>query len=220
MPFTGGRAMAEQDLAVEAVEQVLGAYLEPDAARQAAELWQPLPATAAGQPSLAGLSRYCRQVAQQFNLQGREAEIHLQIIRSLQRAASGQPSQPPSPPVPPSHDARIVQAIILAMERHVERALGPAFLSVRWRQGLAQHIGQARLSAAERQRALSWVHAHGANLAGDWPPRGAGTRLINAAYVVLAQWLGPVQADACLTRIVRECEQGADDSLHGVRSYL
>jgi hypothetical protein len=55
---------------------------------------------------------------------------------------------------------------------------------------------------------------------GDWPARGAGTRLINAAYVVLAQWLGPVQADACLTRIVRECEQSADASLHQVRSYL
>ena len=57
--------------AVVAVQQVQGAYLEPDAARQAAALWQPLAPTPAGQPSLAGLSRYCRQVAQQFNLQGR-----------------------------------------------------------------------------------------------------------------------------------------------------
>lgn len=211
--------MAEQDLACEAVQQVLGAYLEPDAARQAAALWQPLQPTSTGQPSLAGLSRYCRQVAQQFNLQGREAEIHLQIIRSLQRVASGTPVAQPCA-VAPSHDARIVQAIIHAMERHVERALGPAFLSVRWRQGLAQHISQSRLSAAEQQRALSWIHAHGANLVGDWPARGAGTRLINAAYVMLAQWLGPVQADACLTRIVRECEQSADASLHQVRSYL
>jgi len=211
--------MAEQDLAVVAVQQVLGAYLEPDAARQAAALWQPLPPTSVGQPSLAGLSRYCRQVAQQFNLQGREAEIHLQIIRSLQRVASGAPPVQVAP-VAPSHDARVVQAIIHAMERHVERALGPAFLAVRWRQGLAQHVGQSRLSAAEQQRALSWIHAHGANLVGEWPARGAGTRLINAAYVVLAQWLGPVQADACLTRIVRECEQSADASLHQVRRYL
>ena len=212
--------MVEHDLAFEAVEQVLGTYLDPEAARAAAALWQPLATTAAGQPSLAGLSRYCRQVAQQFNLQGREAEIHLHIIRSLQRAATGLPAQPARPALPPSHDARIVQAIILAMERHVERALGPAFLAVRWRQGLAQHIARARLSAAERQRALSWVHAQGANLAGEWPARGAGTRLINVAYVVLAQWLGPVQADACLTRIVRECEQSHDATLHGVRSYL
>lgn len=212
--------MAEQDLAVVAVQQVLGAYLEPDAARQAAALWQPLPPTSAGQPSLAGLSRYCRQVAQQFNLQGREAEIHLQIIRSLQRMASGAPAVQVSAPVAPSHDARIVQAIIHAMERHVEQALGPAFLAVRWRQGLAQHVGQSRLNAAERQRALSWIHAHGANLVGDWPARGAGASLINAAYVMLAQWLGPVQADACLTRIVRECEQSADATLHRARSYL
>jgi len=212
--------MAEQDLALEAVQQVLGAYLEPEAARQAAALWQPLSPTPAGPPSLAGLSRYCRQVAQQFNLQGREAEIHLQIIRSLQRVASGAPPTPVVAPVAPSHDARIVQAIIHAMERHVERALGPAFLAVRWRQGLAQHVSQSRLSAAEQQRALSWIHAHGANLVGEWPARGAGTRLINAAYVMLAQWLGPVQADACLTRIVRECEQSADASLHQVRSYL
>ncbi len=212
--------MAEQDLAIEAVQQVLVAYLEPDAARQAAALWQPLSATPAGPPSLAGLSRYCRLVAQQFNLQGREAEIHLQIIRSLQRVASGRPAAPVVAPVAPSHDARVVQVIIHAMERHVERALGPAFLAVRWRQGLAHHVGQSRLSSAEQQRALSWIHAHGANLVGEWPARGAGTRLINAAYVVLAQWLGPVQADACLTRIVRECEQSADASLHRVRTYL
>lgn len=212
--------MAEQDLAIEAVQQVLVAYLEPEAARQAAALWQPLSATPAGPPSLAGLSRYCRLVAQQFNLQGREAEIHLQIIRSLQRVASGRPAAPVVAPVAPSHDARVVQVIIHAMERHVERALGPAFLAVRWRQGLAHHVGQSRLSSAEQQRALSWIHAHGANLVGEWPARGAGTRLINAAYVVLAQWLGPVQADACLTRIVRECEQSADASLHRVRTYL
>lgn len=212
--------MAEQDLAIEAVQQVLVAYLEPDAARQAAALWQPLSATPAGPPSLAGLSRYCRLVAQQFTLQGREAEIHLQIIRSLQRVASGRPAAPVVAPVAPSHDARVVQVIIHAMERHVERALGPAFLAVRWRQGLAHHVGQSRLSSAEQQRALSWIHAHGANLVGEWPARGVGTRLINAAYVVLAQWLGPVQADACLTRIVRECEQSADASLHRVRTYL
>lgn len=212
--------MAEQDLAIEAVQQVLVAYLEPEAARQAAALWQPLSATPAGPPSLAGLSRYCRLVAQQFNLQGREAEIHLQIIRSLQRVASGRPAAPVVAPVAPSHDARVVQVIIHAMERHVERALGPAFLAVRWRQGLAHHVGQSRLSSAEQQRALSWIHAHGANLVGEWPARGAGTRLINAAYVVLAQWLGPVQAYACLTRIVRECEQSADASLHRVRTYL
>lgn len=212
--------MADQDLAIEAVQQVLVAYLEPEAARQAAALWQPLSATPAGPPSLAGLSRYCRLVAQQFNLQGREAEIHLQIIRSLQRVASGRPAAAVVAPAAPTHDARIVQVIIHAMERHVERALGPAFLAVRWRQGLAHHVGQSRLSSAEQQRALSWIHAHGANLVGEWPARGAGTRLINAAYVVLAQWLGPVQADACLTRIVRECEQSADASLHRVRTYL
>jgi len=212
--------MSDHDLALMAVQQVLGAYLDPDAARRAAALWQPLSPTPAGQPSLAGLSRYCRQVAQQFDLQGREAEIHLQIIRSLQRVASGMPAAPQARPVTPSQDARVVQTILHAMERHVERALGPAFLSVRWRQGLAQHVDRSRLSQAERQRALSWIHAHGANLVGDWPARGAGTSLINAAYVVLAQWLGPVQADACLTRIVRECEQSSDASLHQVRSYL
>ena len=212
--------MAEQELATAAVQQVLGAYLEPEAARQAAALWQPMAASPAGSPSLSGLSRYCRQVAQQFNLQGREAEIHLQIIRSLQRLAAGTRTEPLHSPMAPSQDARVVQAIIHAMERHVERALGPAFLAVRWRQGLAQHVSQSRLDAAQRQRALSWIHAHGANLVGEWPPRGAGTSLVNAAYVMLAQWLGPVQADACLTRIVRECEQSSDASLHQVRSYL
>ena len=61
--------------------------------------------------------------------------------------------------------------------------------------------------------------AHG-RLAGAVPARGLGTQLINAAYVALAESLGPVRADACFTSIVREFEQASDPALSGIRSYL
>jgi len=216
--------MGDHAVANEALLRALGAYLEPLQARQAAELWQPL---GAGQSTLSGLSRYCRQVAQQFNLEGREAEIHLHIIRSLQgrHAAAGAAAE--APPVhtsgPAAEDARVVQAILRAMEGHVGQSLGSAFVAVRWRQSLARQVGRARLSPLARRHAGDWL-AHPAHpttpLPGLWPARGDGTHLINAAYVALAEWLGPVQADACLSRIVRECEMGSDAALHRARSYL
>lgn len=216
--------MGESVVAQEALLCALGAYLEPGLARQAAELWQPL---GAGQSALSGLSRYCRQVAQQFNLQGREAEIHLHIIRAMQgRAPSSEPLTqvaPASASGPAADDARVVQAILRAMERHVGQSLGPAFVAVRWRQSLARQVQRVRLSDLARRHAADWLanpSHHAVPLPGLWPARGDGTHLINAAYVALAEWLGPVQADACLTRIVRECEQGSDAALHRARSYL
>jgi hypothetical protein len=44
--------------------------------------------------------------------------------------------------------------------------------------------------------------------------------VINAAYVALAQWLGPVRADACFTQVVREFENSQDPVLMSVRRYL
>lgn len=85
--------------ALEAVRWALAAYLSPQDVQRAAALWQP---SAPGSSSMAGLSRYCREVGRQFNLQGREAELHLHIIRALQavaRSASASP-QPTSPQAP------------------------------------------------------------------------------------------------------------------------
>lgn len=209
---------------MDAVRWALQAYLAPDQAEQAAALWQPI---GAGQSSLAGLSRYCRQVAQRFNLQGREAELHLHIIRALQRPPAEWAAAPAPLVAPvasaitlPAADVRVVQAVLQSMERHVSRLLGPAFLAVRWRQTVGRELSRSRLSKVAQQQALAWLHGQAASLEGEWPARGAGTSLINAAYVALAEWLGPVQADVCLTRIVRECEQAADEALHRVRMYL
>ena len=43
---------------------------------------------------------------------------------------------------------------------------------------------------------------------------------MNAVYVVLAQWLGPVKADAVFSHILAQFEAGQDPHLRTIRSYL
>ena len=242
--------------ALEAVRWALAAYLSPQDVQRAAALWQP---SAPGSSSMAGLSRYCREVGRQFNLQGREAELHLHIIRALQAVARSTPAGAPSAPAhaqgpssePPgdslpgawsnsrpwlasdpaglhsdgalapgvSSTARLVQYVIDAMGDHAVKASALGCSEV-WRQSVVKGFRQARLRGPQAHRAQAWLEGVVPHLTGDWPPRGDGTRLINAAYVALAECLGPVQADACLTRIVRHCEQGGVPELQAVRSYL
>lgn len=240
--------------ALEAVRWALAAYLSPQDVQRAAALWQP---SAPGSSSMAGLSRYCREVGRQFNLQGREAELHLHIIRALQAVARSAPAspQPTSPQAPSSQPpgdslpgawsnsrpwlasdpagwhgdavaagasatARLVQHVIEAMGDHAVKASAVGGSPAAWRQAVVKGFRQARLRGPQAHRAQAWLEGEVPHLAGDWPPRGDGTRLINAAYVALAECLGPVQADACLTRIVRHCEQGGVPELQAVRSYL
>lgn len=245
--------------ALEAVRWALAAYLSPQDVQRAAALWQP---SAPGSSSMAGLSRYCREVGRQFNLQGREAELHLHIIRALQAVARSAPagaqsttphphpqapsSQPPGDSLPnvwsnsrpwlasdpaglqgesvvvpgASTTARQVQYVIDAMGDHVVKASDADRSHAVWRQAVVKGFRQARLRGPQAHRAQAWLEGGVPHLTGDWPPRGDGTRLINAAYVALAECLGPVQADACLTRIVRHCEQGGVPELQAVRSYL
>lgn len=216
--------MAEPDASLEAVRWALTAYLDPTDAQQAATLWQPM---TAGSSGLAGLSRFCRDVAQRFDLQGREAELHLHIIRAMQRhKANGLRVAEPAPThalaqQPTADDsARVVQTVVLAMQAHAQETMGAAFDLMCWRRGIADQIVRARLPMSMKAQAQAWLLGHEVKLAGAWPVRGAGTQLINAAYVALAEWLGPVKADAGLTRIVRVLEQSNDGALRTVRMYL
>lgn len=119
-----------------------------------------------------------------------------------------------------SATARLVQHVIEAMGDHAVKASAVGGSPAVWRQAVVKGFRQARLRGPQAHRAQAWLEGEVPHLAGDWPPRGDGTRLINAAYVALAECLGPVQADACLTRIVRHCEQGGVPELQAVRSYL
>jgi len=211
--------MADHDPALDAVRWALGSYLDPHDAQQAAALWQPM---APGQSSLVGLSRFCRNVAQRFNLQGREAELHLHIIRALQRQKTAPLPElgTAQPAGPPDQSGPVVRALVLAMQAHASEALGQQFDAVAWRRSAVRHVAGTRLSAVVKAQAEAWLMWPEAPLEGLWPARGAGTRLVNAAYVALAEWLGPVEADACLTRIVRELERSEDVALRAARMYL
>ncbi|HET6789319.1 MAG TPA: hypothetical protein VFW84_08645 [Aquabacterium sp.] len=207
----------------------LGAYLAPDQARHAASLWR---GPASGQGSvMSGLSRYCRAVAQQFGLQGKEAEMHLSIIRAMRAQGIGraQAAEPPqtariepglsaNDSVPPGISAVAVQRFVEAVEQCVAREAPDTYSPQRWRQSLLVHA--RRIPPVLLQQAADWLWGRSPQLTGDWPARGAGTRLINTAYVTLAEWLGPVRADACFTAIVREFENSQDPLLAGVRRYL
>ncbi len=224
--------MAEPDPAMDAVRWALSAYLDPEEARRAAALWQRPTGDTAGS-AMAGLSRYCRLVAQQFDLAGREAELHLRIIRALKAQALAQghaPSQPGALPEveSPSHLKRItdlpsgsallMQRFLEATEMHLRSEMGAAHSPQRWRQSLVAHI--KRVPVSNMHQLSDWLWGRTAGLQGQWPARGLGTQLINAAYVALAEAVGPVRADACFTSIVREFEQASDPSLSGIRSYL
>ena len=226
----------------------LCSYLDTAQAEQALRLWQPSTQASA----LSGLSRYCRSVAQQFGLQGREAELHLRIVRAMQAmgaASNRRPSEgsaeaitgsahaglekvdtQPSPldalaqsasandSVPPGLANLAVQRFLEAIEAAAARECPGQFTTQRWRQGLLQHT--TRFPKPLQQQVADWLWGHTDSLPGDWPARGAGTRLINAAYVVLAEWMGPVRADAAFTQIVKGFENSPDPTLSGVRRYL
>lgn len=219
----------------------LSPYLNPVQAQAAAALWRPPPA---GHTSATvGLSRYCRDVARQFDLPGKEAELHLRIIRGFQsRIKAPRPAQGTAPGGPagvevsatsaawglPEHSANdsqpprsavpLVQSFLEAAEAAVARECPQVYSARLWRQSV---LLKAQRLSPEAQRALSdWLWGRTSHLLGDWPARGSGTRLVNAAYVTLAEWLGPVRADACITGIVREFEGSANPAMMGVRQYL
>jgi hypothetical protein len=227
----------------QALVWALGAYLDPQNALAAAQLWQPgLGGGAPGSSALAGLSRYCRLVAARFGLQGKEAELHLRIIRGLQAKPAELVSTPVKPDldkrqepalnhpnqiavhsandsVPPTEGTAVcVQRFLEAIEGAVSRECPERYGAKPWRQSLLVHT--SRLHKTQIEQLAAWLWGHSDGLHGEWPARGAGTRVINAAYVALAQWLGPVRADACFTQVVREFENSQDPVLMSVRRYL
>jgi hypothetical protein len=218
----------------------LKAYLPPLEAERAAMLWQP---TATPQASItAGLSRYCRTVGQHFELQGRETELHLRIIRALQTLGQGralpQENAEPAPagtkgrarqepPLatssandsqPPFLTVMTVQKFLEAIEQVAARECPEVYSPILWRQALLRHA--RRIPAAQLSFVSDWLWGRTPSLHGDWPARGSGTRLINTAYVALAEWLGPVRADAQFTAVVREFEHSQDAALTSIRRYL
>jgi hypothetical protein len=248
MPSTVASEQADtlQEPLRQALLWALGGYLSETQAQQALGLWRASPQQAAQASALAGLSRYCRSVAQQFGLQGREAELHLRIVRAIQASGAARPgtdvatSEPaarldkvdtrPAPledalqsrsandSVPPGLANLAVQRFLEAIEMVVERECSAQYTPQRWRQGLLRHT--ARFPKPLQLQVAEWLWGHVDSLPGDWPARGAGTRLINAAYVALAEWVGPVRADAAFTQIVKGFENSADPTLSGVRRYL
>jgi hypothetical protein len=215
--------MADADQALQAVSWALSAYLVQPQLSEAAALWQP-PASAGGASSmLVGLSRYCRLVGQRFDLRGREAELHLRIIRAMQAQSQGRvPAADAAPAmatlVAPVSSGALVQRFLEAIERQVQREAGALYSAERWRQAVVRHC--RGLSNEALQRACDWLWGQTSVLVGQWPARGAGTQLLNGAYVALAEWLGPVRADACFTRVVGEFEGSQDPALVDVRAFL
>jgi hypothetical protein len=264
MPCTGASSMLEPAASTVAAPQgspawlalmwALQPYLDADRAREAAALWQP-PDASGPASVMVGLSRYCRLIGQRFGLQGKEAELHLRIIRALQAQGLGatrnpstpertapHASEPPNRPwqgpstmdmaraaqpgvpgsandsQPPGTSALVVQRFLEAVEQMVAREAPMSYNAPHWRHTLIRHAG--RLPEPVLRHATDWLWGRTNVLMGDWPARGAGTRLINAAYVALAEWVGPVKADACFTRVVRDFEGSGDVHLAGVRRYL
>ncbi len=205
--------------------------LEKDDAIQAVDMWQPFKGHEHN--PLVGLRRYCQEVALRFGLQGREAELHLSIIKSLkaQGLMSGLTDSPDSTPPhantlqapvaqPPSRNdaAQLMQQFMQAVEAHVSVEVSGQYSPERWRQSLMQQINKTKsISDAHLQ---DWLSDRASRLQGEWPSRGRGTQLINVVYVVLAQWLGPVKADACFTSIVNRFEKSSAPYLRDIRSYL
>jgi hypothetical protein len=204
--------------------------LEKEEAMQAVDLWQPL--IGHEHNPLVGLRRYSQEVALRFGLQGREAELHLSLIKSLKMQglvgglADAPDSSPPAMNTPASPSAaatstpatQLLEKFIQAIEMQVSKDAKLQYTPDRWRQSLLQQIKQHKsLDAALIQ---NWLNGQTASLQGHWPARKQGTQLINALYVVLAQWVGPVKADACFMETVNSFEHGANPLLRDIRNYL
>lgn len=254
---TGASSMAEPALSTSAAPQgspawvalmwALQPYLDEGRAREAVALWQP-PDASGPAPAMVGLSRYCRLVGQRFGLQGKEAELHLRIIRALQAQGLGgqrqaAPVETPGPSspqggaagrgwrtagadagasvndsLPAGASALLVQRFLEMVEQAVVREAPMSYSPQRWRHTLIKQAG--RLPEPVLRLATDWLWARVPALTGEWRAGGEGTRLVNAAYMALAEWVGPVKADACFTHIVRAFESSGDAHLKPVRRYL
>lgn len=206
-------------------------HMEKADAIAAVEMWRP-PSGEAANP-LSGLRRYCHEVAQRFGLVGREAELHLSILRSMKGQGISRPVLDPNNPstsgsdypdavaVPPLRtepSAHLMQQFLEAVEKKVAQELPGMYTPVKWREALLPQL--KRLKPMNLADIHNWLGGRSATLQAVWPPRAEGTRLLNAVYVVLAQWLGPVKADSVFTQILTQFEAGQDPHLKSIRTYL
>lgn len=205
--------------------------LEKEDAIQAVEMWQPFKGHEHN--PLVGLRRYCQEVAVRFDLQGREAELHLSMIRALKQQGlmsgltdaadtsppdiSGQLASKVQAPLR-NDTAQIIQQFIQAVEAHVSVEAAGLYSPERWRQSLMQQINKTQ--SLQDGMLQDWLSDRATRLQGEWPARGRGTQLINAVYVVLAQWVGPVKADASFMSIVNRFEKSSAPYLRDIRRYL
>lgn len=210
-------------------------FLEKDDAIRAVNLWT----VPVGEPvnPLSGLRRYCHQVTERFGLQGREAELHLAILRAMKgqgisRSAydPNNPSTQPSggdsvpgwpsslPPVRAEPSAYLMERLLATLEQHVAQQAPTLYSQEKWRESLLLHV--KRIKPANYADLHNWLSGRSNGLSAAWLPRADGTRLANAGYVVLAQWLGPVKADAVFQQVMTQFEASGDPALCSLRSYL
>lgn len=216
-----------------ALAHALHDYLDASRVRDAVVLWHQ---QFDGQGALfLGLSRYARQIARQFGLAGKEAELHLKMFRALQTDPRRLPDDPltslpfettepgrlppgAAVPRPLGEGAAVLQAFHAALEAEMARDLHVGLTPARMRRTL---IRQARTLPRPQQHAASlWWSGQVATLDGDWPAGGYGTNLVNVMYVALAELLGPARADACFTQAVARLEASGDPALAAIRRYL
>ncbi len=223
-------------LARRALAHALSTYLDSDRVHDAVSLWSQ---TADGQASLlAGLTRYCKQVAELFGLSGREAELHLKILRAMKMDPSLLPDDPLSPrasaaaPIglqppgsaasaasaTPNSSALLLQKFFGLLEDQFRREspTGSANLSLR-----RSLVGLAKqLPPAQRIAVVQWCTGETPALHGQWPAGSHGTVLVNLIYVALAELIGPVRADRALGLAVADLEASGDAALIEIRRYL
>jgi hypothetical protein len=206
-------------------------HMEKADAIEAVEMWQP-PSSGSATP-MSGLRRYCHEVAHRFGLVGREAELHLSILRSMKgqgisrpvadpnnpiSSGSDYPSEQAVPPLRVEPSAYLIQQFLETVERRVAQELPSLYTPTKWREALMPQLKRIKpLNLADIQ---NWLGGRTTALQVVWPPRAEGTRLMNAVYVVLAQWLGPVKADAVFSHILVQFEAGQDPHLRSIRAYL
>ena len=220
-------------LARRALAHALSTYLDSDRVHDAVSLWNQ---TADGQASLlAGLTRYCKQVAELFGLSGREAELHLKILRAMKMDPRLLPDDPLSPrasaAVPiglnapesaasatPNSSALLLQKFFGLLEDQFTRESPTGAANLALRRSL---VGLAKqLPPAQRIAVVQWCTGETPALQGQWPAGGHGTVLVNLIYVALAELIGPVRADRALGLAVADLEASGDAALKEIRRYL
>ena len=220
-------------LARRALAHALSAYLDSARVHDAVSLWSQ---TADSQASLlTGLTRYCKQVGEMFGLSGREAELHLKILRAMKMDPSLLPDDPLStrasaavpigfhPPESvtsstPHSSALLLQKFFGLLEDQFKRESPTGAANVALRRSL---VGLAKqLPPTQRIAVVQWCTGEASALHGHWPAGSHGTVLVNLMYVALAERIGPVRADRALGQVVANLEASGDATLTEIRRYL